>query len=185
VDLTSDADVTAATERGVRSLMVRGLVEISSTGEFKALDEELSLLITPLLAGKVVLSSFMTVDALSVIAKGATLFHYDAGDESWRTEVISGAGVHYISVSDPADSRGITRTLVEQSFENGIEPPDGQSYDGPPMYLCVAGPAAAEVGLLLVRRAELRSKRLDRESGQLTEVEPPASLDVAFALLNL
>jgi hypothetical protein len=184
VDATNAPALAAAAARGIRSATIRELVRQPAPDIPLEMTEDLRRLVGPLLEHRVALSSFITTDGWSFVAKGTTLFHYVGGDDSWRTEVISPAGVHYISRASRDDCRAIAQTMLEQTYANGITAPDDESVDPVSMYLCTAGPAE-EATLLLTRRGELLAKRLDRAAGTLVDLASPATPQAAFAMLGM
>jgi hypothetical protein len=180
VDDGDEANLLVAAQRGLRSLIVRGLL-----GDEGLPEKGVSRLVEPLLVRDLRLAVFVAYEDFSVAADGLSLFHYELDADTWVREVVTASGVHYLDLATPAACLSATELLLTETVANGLAGPDDSAAVGPvPVYVCAAGGRTDVIEMILARKGELSGQSTDVATGVASIMQPPDSLGAALTSLS-
>jgi hypothetical protein len=152
VDVADSGALSAAVQRGVRSLIVR---ELLGVGGEDHLADPVDRVVGPLLGGTPILGIYPATDQLRYVSVGVATAYYQGDEAIWVSELITGAGVHYLKLKDPSDCRQAGRQLLQQAVETGW-PGNPEALGSVPTILCGVGqPTETSVRVVAARRGEL------------------------------
>jgi hypothetical protein len=175
IDLTDEAATQAAANRGARSLVARELMEPEGNG---VLQKPLDLLVAPVLGGKPTFGTYVADGDYRYAPTQASTACYDSGGGACVSELVSGAGIHYLSTSTTETCLGIVRQLTSSVFESGLPEAAG----GSDVAYAIVGPVAnGSMRMAAVGRGSIRALRLRVDEERFEDVgqisEPSRALD--------
>jgi hypothetical protein len=178
----SASGLAAAATRGARSLAVRQLLRPAPSQGESPLTNDSELMIRPIISSPPAVSCSVVDEGRNQVTDALMMYQYAAND-SWRFEVVSPAGVHFISTTTSAVCAAVVASIARDTFVSGILPPANvvASADAE---LCLQAPADTTGSILLVGKQSLRVYERDANGGFAEAATQPQSVDDALALLH-
>ena len=156
IDLTDAAETQASANRGVRSLLVRDLLQANPEGLPL---EGLQTLVNPIVRGKALMGTYVATKDYQYLPLHAATVRDDVGNGTCVSEVTSGAGIHYIRSSTTDFWMDATLKMLSAVFRSGV--PEEPSEDGVrDLVLAAVGPTSNET----LRMAAVVEGRNPRDS---------------------